>query len=94
MNKLTNKEKKMTKNVTFCITGKLDGIERKDALSLIESKTNAKWVSGVSSKTHYLISMRTDTSKAAKAKSFGTKVIGQKEMMAYVNKGKFPTLHA
>ena len=46
----------MTKNVTFCITGKLDGIERKDAISLIENKTNAKWVSGVSSKTHYLIS--------------------------------------
>ena len=59
------------------ITGKLDGIERKDAISLIESKTNAKWVS-VSSKTHYLISMSTDTSKAAKTKSFGTKVIGQR----------------
>ena len=77
------------KTPTFCITGALDGLKRIDAIVMIHNKTNARWVSMVSSKTDYLISSRKDTRKAIRAKDFGTQVIDQAEMMAFVKKGKF-----
>ena len=77
------------KTPTFCITGALDGLKRIDAIVMIHNKTNARWVSMVSSKTDYLISSRKDTRKAKRAKDFGTQVIDQAEMMAFVKKGKF-----
>ena len=50
-------EKKMTnKIVTFCITGALDKMRRVDAIQLIQNETNARWISGVSSRTDYLVS--------------------------------------
>ena len=63
-----------TKNVTFCITGELSK-RRVDVIQEIQNKTNAKFISGVSKNTDYLISARTDTVKAKNAKKFGTKVI-------------------
>ena len=66
-----------TKNVTFCITGELSK-SRADVIQEIENKTNAKFISGVSKNTDYLISARTDTVKAKNAKKFGTKVINER----------------
>ena len=82
-------DKMSNKTPTFCITGVLDGLKRIDAIVMIHNKTNARWVSMVSSKTDYLISSRKDTRKAKRAKDFGTQVIDQAEMMAFVKKGKF-----
>jgi len=85
------KEKKMTnKTVTFCITGALDKMRRVDAIQLVQNETNARWISGVSSRTDYLVSKRTDTRKASNAKKFGTKVINEAQMMAFVKAGEFP----
>jgi NAD-dependent DNA ligase len=86
------KEKKMTnKTVTFCITGALDKMRRVDAIQLVQNETNARWISGVSSRTDYLVSKRTDTRKASNAKKFGTKVINEAQMMAFVKTGEFPS---
>ena len=82
-------DKMSNKTPTFCITGALDGLKRIDAIVMIHNKTNARWVSMVSSKTDYLISSRKDTRKAKRAKAFGTQVIDQVDMMAFVKKGKF-----
>ena len=75
---------------TFCITGALEKYKRVDAIVEIHNKTNARFVSGVSSKTDYLISSRKDTNKAKRARSFGTKVIDEAEMIAFIKAGKFP----
>ena len=87
------KEKNMTKKTptaTFCITGALEKYKRIDAIVEIHNKTNARFVGGVSNQTDYLISSRKDTNKAKRAKSFGTKVIDEAEMMAFIKAGKFP----
>lgn len=78
------------KQPTFCITGALEKYKRIDAIVEIHNKTNARFVSGVSSQTDYLISSRKDTSKAKKARAFGTKVIDENEMMAFIKAGSFP----
>ena len=75
---------------TFCITGALDKYKRVDAIVEIHNKTNARFVSGVSSKTDYLISSRKDTNKAKRARSFGTRVIDENEMIAFIKAGNFP----
>ena len=80
------------KVTTFCITGALDGMKRIDAIVMIHNKTNARFVSMVSKNTDYLISSRKDTNKAARAKKFGTRVIDESEMMAFVKRGKFPSV--
>ena len=77
---------------TFCITGALDGMKRIDAIVMIHNKTNARFVSMVSKNTDYLISSRKDTNKAARAKKFGTQIIDESEMMAFVRRGKFPSV--
>ena len=89
--KTTKMEEKMKKNVTFCITGPL-AMLRAEAVALVESKTNAKFVNSVSSNTDYLVSARMDTVKAKKAKAHGTAVISEAELMAFVKKGKFPEI--
>ena len=77
---------------TFCITGALDKMKRIDAIVMIHNKTNARWVSMVSKNTDYLISSKKDTIKAEKAKKFGTRVINEAKMMAFVKCGKFPSV--
>ena len=87
------KEQKMTKKTTittFCITGALEKFKRIDAIVEIHNKTNARFVSGVSSQTDYLISSRKDTSKAKRARTFGTQVIDEAQMMTFIKAGKFP----
>jgi|TARA_Y100000294_G_scaffold61124_1_gene57895 NAD-dependent DNA ligase len=82
---------KMSKtNVTFCITGPLK-MRRVDVIQEVQNKTNARWISGVSKNTDYLVSARTDTVKARNAKKFGTKVINEAELIAFIKKGKFPS---
>ena len=44
----------------------------------------------MNSQTDYLISSRKDTNKAKRARSFGTKVIDEAEMIAFIKAGKFP----
>ena len=85
---------KKTPKVSFCITGALEKMKRVDAIVLLHTKTNARWVSGISKHTDYLISSRKDTRKAKRAKNFGTQVIDENEMMAYVKAGKFPSTTA
>ena len=82
---------KMKKVPTFCITGALK-MKRIDAIVMIHNKTNARFVSMVSKNTDYLISSRKDTNKAKRARKFGTQVIDQAEMMAFVKSGKFPSV--
>ena len=89
-NKKGNKMTKKTPTATFCITGALEKYKRIDAIVEIHNKTNARFVSTVSSQTDYLISSRKDTNKAKRAKSFGTKVIDEAEMMTFIKAGKFP----
>ena len=82
----------MTKKVqttTFCITGELEKFKRIDAIVEIHNR-NARFVSGVSSQTDYLISSRKDTKKAKRAKAFGTRVINEAEMLKFIKAGKFP----
>ena len=90
---LKNKEKKMSKteNVTFCITGPLK-MRRVDVIQEVQNKTNARWLSGVSKNTDYLVSARTNTVKAKNAKKFGTKVISEAQLLAFINKGEFPSV--
>tara|TARA_B100000401_G_C52520168_1_gene583921 strand:- start:298 stop:594 length:297 start_codon:yes stop_codon:yes gene_type:complete len=85
-----NKMQKQQKTVTFCITGALDKMRRVDAIQLVQNKTNARWISEVSKNTDYLVSKRTDTIKASNARKYGTKVINEAQMMAFVKAGKFP----
>lgn len=89
-NKKENKMTKKTPITTFCITGALEKYKRIDAIVEIHNKTNARFVSTVSSQTDYLISSRKDTNKAKRARSFGTKVIDEAEMIAFIKAGKFP----
>ena len=81
---------KKTPAATFCITGALEKYKRIDAIVEIYNKTNARFVSTVSSQTDYLVSSRKDTNKAKRARSFGTKVIDEAEMIAFIKAGKFP----
>ena len=81
---------KKTPITTFCITGALEKFKRIDAIVEIHNKTNARFVSGVSSQTDYLISSRKDTNKAKRARAFGTRVIDEAEMKAFIKAGKFP----
>ena len=81
------------KIVTFCITGPLK-MRRADVIQEVQNKTNARWISGVSKNTDYLVSARTDTVKAKNAKKFGTKVINESELAAFLKKGVFPTVQA
>ena len=76
-------------NVTFCITGALKK-RRVDIIQEVQNKTNARFISGVSKNTDYLVSAKKDTVKARNAKKFGTKVINEAELLAYIKKGQFP----
>ena len=76
-------------NITFCITGPLKK-RRVDVIQEVQNRTNARWISGVSKNTDYLVSAKTDTVKARNAKKFGTKVINEAKLMAFIKKGQFP----
>ena len=78
--------KGLLKNKTFMLTGKLDGVSRVEAKSLIE-KNSGKIISNVNKKLDYLIiGEKPTTKKVNMAKELNTKVINQKELLEMLNK--------
>ena len=74
------------KNKTFMLTGKLSGISRAEAKSLIE-KNSGKIISNVSKKLDFLIIGEKPTIKKVNiAKELNVKVIDQSEWMKMLNK--------
>ena len=72
-------------NKTFMITGKLDGISRAEAKSLIE-KNAGRFVSNVSKKLNYLIVGENPTSKKVnRAKELNIKIIDQEKWQELLN---------
>jgi DNA ligase (NAD+) len=73
-------------NKTFMLTGKLNGISRAEAKSLIE-KNSGKIISNVNNKLNYLITGEKPTLKKINtAKELNIKLIDQKELMKMLNK--------
>ena len=82
---LTN-NKGLLKNKTFMLTGKLSGVSRAEAKSLIE-KNSGKIISNVNKKLDYLIiGEKATTKKVNTAKELNIKVIDQKKLMEMLNK--------
>ena len=76
----------LLKNKTFMLTGKLNGVSRAEAKSLIE-KNSGKIISNVNKKLDYLIAgEKATTKKVNVAKDLNIKVIDQKELMEMLNK--------
>lgn len=78
--------KGMLKNKTFLLTGKLNGISRAEAKSLIE-QNSGKIISNVNKKLDYLITGEKPTTKKVNtATELNIKVIDQKELMKMLDK--------
>ena len=78
--------KGLLKNKTFMLTGKLNGVSRAEAKSLIE-KNSGKIISNVNKRLDYLIAgEKATTKKVNTAKELNIKVIDQKEWMEMLNK--------
>ena len=77
-------------SIIVSITGKLESMERKEAAKLIETKTNAVFKRDITYDTNYLIATEFNTSKAKKAAAIGVAIISEKDMLRYIDKGKFP----
>ena len=76
----------LLKNKTFMLTGKLNGISRAEAKSLIE-KNSGKIISNVNKKLDYLIAGEKPTTKKINtAKEFGIQIIDQQELVKMLNK--------
>ena len=76
----------LLKNKTFMLTGKLNGISRAEAKSLIE-KNSGKIISNVNKKLDYLIIGKKPTfKKVNRAKDLNINVINQDEWMKMLNK--------
>ena len=73
------------KNKTFMLTGKLNGVSRAEAKSLIE-KNSGKIINNVNKKLDYLITgEKATTKKVNTARELNIKVIDQKELMKMIN---------
>ena len=76
----------LLKNKTFMLTGKLSGISRAEAKSLIE-KNSGKIISNVNKKLDYLIIGEKPTTKKINiAKELNIKIISQAEWVKMLNK--------
>lgn len=75
--------------VKVSITGQLS-MSRKEAVRLIESRTNACFSAEVSYDVNYLVASRFDTDKAKRAAKIGVSVISEAEMMEFIERGVFP----
>ena len=74
------------KNKTFMLTGKLVGISRAEAKSLIE-QNSGKIISNVNKRLDYLIiGEKPTTKKITQAKNLEIKIIMQSELMKMLNK--------
>ena len=73
-------------NKTFMLTGKLEGMSRAEAKSLIE-QSSGKIISNVNKKLDYLIvGEKPTTKKVNNAKGIGVKIINQEEWLKMLNK--------
>ena len=85
-NTILANNKGLLKNKTFLLTGKLNGISRAEAKSLIELNSG-KIISNVNKKLDYLIAGEKPTSKKIiTAQELNIKVIDQKEWLKMLNK--------
>ena len=76
----------LLKNQTFMLTGKLDGISRAEAKSLIEENSGTT-VSSVSKKLNYLIIGEKPTKrKVLNAKELKIEIIDQSQFLKMLNK--------
>ena len=76
----------LLKNKTFMLTGKLSGISRAEAKSLIE-QNSGKIISNVNKKLNYLITGEKPTFKKINtAKEMGIKILSQTEFIKMLNK--------
>ena len=68
------------------LTGKLNGISRAEAKSLIE-KNSGKIINNINKKLDYLIKDKKPTiNKVSKAKEFGIQILDQSEWLKMLNK--------
>jgi len=78
--------KGLLKNKTFMLTGKLNGVSRAEAKSLIE-QNSGKIISHVNKKLDYLVTGEKPTIKKINiAKELNIKIIDQKTWVAMLNK--------
>jgi len=83
---IQNSDDGILKNMTFLVTGKLNGISRAEAKSLIE-ENSGKIISSVSKKLNFLIIGEKPTKKKVDyAKELKIKVIDQVEFLKMLNK--------
>ncbi len=83
---IENKKGGVLSNKTFMLTGKLNGISRAEAKSLIE-KNSGSIISNVSKKLDYLIIGEKPTNrKIEAAKELNIKIINQSEWLRLINK--------
>ena len=76
----------LLKNKTFMLTGKLNGISRAEAKSLIE-QNSGKIISNVNKRLDYLIAGgKPTTKKINTAKELGVQIISQPEWIKMLNK--------
>jgi len=86
INAVTIHNNGLLKNKTFMLTGKLNGISRAEAKSLIE-QNSGKIISNVNKNLDYLIIGEKPTTKKIKtAKEIGIQVINQQEWIKMLNK--------
>ena len=84
--KLIEKKGGLLNNQTFMLTGKLTGISRAEAKSLIEENSGTT-VSSVTKKLNYLILGEKPTKrKIESAKEFKIKIIDQNQFLNMLNK--------
>ena len=84
-NMIVINDKGLLNNKTFMLTGKLNGISRAEAKSLIE-QNSGKIISNVSKKLSYLIAGEKPTIKKINtAKELNIKIIDQKELLKMLN---------
>ena len=85
-NAISEKKNRLLKNQTFMITGKLNGMSRAEAKSLIEENSGTT-VSSVSKKLDYLIIGEKPTSKKiVTAKELKINIIDQDQFLKMLNK--------
>ena len=85
-NALTEKKNGLLKDQTFVVTGKLNGISRAEAKSLIEENSGTT-ISTVSKKLNYLIVGEKPTKrKILTAKEFNVKIIDENQFLRMLNK--------
>ena len=85
-NMLLINNKGLLNNKTFMLTGKLNGISRAEAKSLIE-QNSGKIISNINKKLNYLIAGEKPTVKKVNmAKELNIKIIDQKEWLEMLNK--------